>query len=265
MIIIKRLIKYTRSVLLLLLIFISFSACSSSPTLIEKYPDFLQRKDHISSISLCTDVLVVFDGVESGVVIDIPLSLIAGDSVLSLFKHGLEKKNYEIGKIYPTAVGYSLAGDEKHYKVFETETDYDLSTDSLKTISAPFLIDDEFLELEDVWNKNDQLINNVSADDSSSNWEQNQEKNYLLYINLEAQNVSTTKRLAEGLLTTLLTLGAATSSPEAEATASYWLYDMQSGKIVLSDGRIMRGPNLSGDNVVDLLEEMINNIPPKEK
>lgn len=155
-----------------LIIFLFFVGCSSSPHLIEKYPNFLQRKDHISSIALCTDVLVVFDGVESGVVIDIPLSLIAGDSILSIFKRELEKKNYHIGKTYSPAVGYSLSGDEIHYRVFEDEEDYSLSTDSLKMMSAPFVIEDEFLELEDLWNKKDRQTDAVSAGDSSKNFEQ---------------------------------------------------------------------------------------------
>lgn len=260
---IKKSIIHTGLILISLILFISITGCSSSPNVIERYPDFLHRKDHISSIALCTDVLVIFDGVEQGVVIDIPLSLIAGDSILSICKQDLEKKNYHIGEIYPPAVGYSLAGDEMHYRVFETEADYSLSTDSLKMMSAPFIIEDEFLELEDLWNKKDQHAGAVSAGGSSKNFEQNHEGEYLLYINLEAQNVSAAKRISEGLLTTLITLGAVTGGPEAEASASDRLYDLQTGNIVLSDGRIMSGPDLTGDNVADLLEEMLEEIPAK--
>jgi len=254
---------YFKTSVILFLAIIFVTGCSSSPNLIEKYPDFLKRKDHISSIVLCADVLVVFDGVESGVVIDIPLSLIVGDSILSIFKQELEKKNYHISEIYSPAVGYSLAGDEIHYRIFETIADYSLSTDSLKMISAPFVIEDEFLALEDLWNKKDVHTDAVSAVDSSRNVGRNQDGEYLLYINLEAQNVSAAKRISEGLLTTLITLGGVTDSPEAVASASYWLYDLQTGNIVLSDGRIMKGPDLTGDNVVDLLEEMLEEIPSK--
>jgi len=254
---------YFKTSVILFITTVFVTGCSSSPQLIEKYPDFLQRKDHISSIALCTDVLVVFDGVESGVVIDIPLSLIVGDSILSIFKQELEKKNYRIGEIYPPAVGYSLAGDEIHYRVFETISDYSLSTDSLKMSAAPFVIEEEFLALEDLWNKKDGRAGAVSAGDSSRNSVRNQDGEYLLYISLEAQNVSAAKRISEGLLTTLITLGTVTSSPEAVASASYWFYDLQTGNIVLSDGRIMKGPDLTGNNVVDLLEEMLEEIPSK--
>jgi hypothetical protein len=243
--------------------FLAATGCSSSPHLIEKYPDFLQKKDHISSIAICTDVLVVFDGVESGVVIDIPLSLIAGDSILSIFKRELEKKNYQIGEIYPTAVGYSLSGDEIHYRVFENEEDYSLNTDSLKMMSAPFVIGDEFYKLEDVWNKKDRHAGAVSAGDSSKIINQDQEGEYLLYAYLEAQNVSVSKRISEGLLTTVLTLGLVTSGPTARASLYYWLYDLKTSNVVLSDGRIMTGPDLTGENVADLLEEMLEEIPPK--
>jgi len=246
-----------------LITIILLTGCSSSPHLIEKYPDFLQRKDHISSIALCTDVLVVFDGVESGVVIDIPLSQTAGDSILSIFKRELEKKNYHVGEIYPPAIGYSLAGDEIHYRVFEDEADYSLSTDSLKMMSAPFVIEDEFLALEDVWNKKDGHAGAVSASDSSKNFGQYQQGEYLLYAYLEAQNVSVTKRIGEGLLTTVLTLGIVSSGPTAKASLFYWLYDLKTSNVVLSDGRIMTGPDLTGDNVADLLEKMLEEIPSK--
>ena len=255
--------SHKKSFLFGLIIFLFFGGCSSSPHLIEKYPDFLQRKDHVSSIALCTDVLVVFDGVESGVVIDIPLSLIAGDSILSIFKRELEKKNYHIGEIFAPVVGYSLSGDEMHYRVFEDEADYSLSTDSLKMMSAPFVIEDEFLELEDLWNKKDQQKGAVSAGDSIKNFEQYQDGEYLLYAYLEAQNVSATKRIGEGLLTAVLTLGMVSSSPKAKASLYYWLYDLKTSTVVLSDGRIMTGPDLTGDNVADLLEEMLEEIPSK--
>lgn len=254
---------YFKTSVILFLAIIFVTGCSSSPHLIEKYPDFLQRKDHISSIVLCADVLVVYDGVESGVVIDIPLSLIVGDSILSIFKQELKNKNYPIGEIFPPAVGYSLAGDETYYRVFETIGDYSLSTDSLKMSAAPFVIEDEFLTVEGLLNKKAGSTVAIPAGESSRNIGRNQEGEYLLYINLEAQNVSAAKRISEGLLTTLITLGAVTSSPEAVASASYWLYDLQTGNIVLSDGRVMRGPDLSGDNVVDLLEEMLEEIPSK--
>jgi len=94
--------------------FISLTGCAASPDIIEKYPNFFNRKENISSISLCTDVLILFDGVEPGVVVDIPLSKSVGDSILCIFKHVLEKKNYPIGEVYPAAVGYSLSGDETH-------------------------------------------------------------------------------------------------------------------------------------------------------
>jgi len=260
---IQKSIIYMKLLLCEFIFFIFLTGCSSSPHLIEKYPDFLQRKEHISSIALCTDVLVVFDGVEPGVVIDIPLSLIVGDSILSIFKQELEKKNYHIGVVYPPAVGYSLAGDEIHYRVFETKKDYSLSTDSLKMMSAPFVVEDKFLALEDLWNKKDQHAGAVSVGDSSGNFEQNQEGEYLLYAYLEAHNVSATKRISEGLLTTILTLGTVTSSPTAKASLYYSLYDLKTSNVVLSDGRTMTGPDLTGNNIADLLEDMLEQIPAK--
>lgn len=242
---------------------IIFTGCSSSPGLIERYPDFPDRKDHISSLALCTDVLVIYDGVEPGVIIDIPLSLIVGDSILTIFRQELEKRNYRISEIYPVAVGYSLAGDETHYKVFEKKEDYSGSSETLKMMAAPFVIDDKFLELEDLFKAAEERGVAVPAGDSSLHNEQDREGEYLLYISLEAQNVSVAKRIGEGLLTTIITLGTVTDGPVAQASAYYWLYDLQTGNIVLSDGRIMSGPDLTGDNVADLLEEMIGEIPAK--
>lgn len=260
----KKLIKagLNRGIFLIVpIIFFSFAGCSSSPSLIEIYPDFMISKDHVSSISICTDVLVVYDGVEPGVVIDIPLSVIVGDSILSIFKAELEKKNYQIGEIYPTAVGYSLGGDEKHYRVFETNADYSLSTDSLKMIPAPFLLEDKFLEAEDLLSEIEDLPAALSAADSSGYRDREREGQYLLYLYLDAQNVSLTKRIGEGLLISIISLGTVTASPEASASASYQLYNLQTGKVVLSDGRTMTGPDLTGENVADLLEDILEEIP----
>ncbi|HSD62739.1 MAG TPA: hypothetical protein VLB50_03040 [Ignavibacteriaceae bacterium] len=240
--------------------FISFTGCSSSPGLIEQYPDFLNRKEHISSISLCTDVLVFFDGVESGVIIDIPLSKEVGDSILSIFKRELEKKNYPVDEIYPAAVGYSMGGDERHYRVFETKEDYSRNTSSLKLVSPPFIMEDKFLEVEDLLNGK---LEAVSAGYGTGNFEQTPEGEYLLYCYVEGTNVSFTKQLGESFLSSLLSAGKLESHPVSGSNISYQLFDLQTGVVVLSDGRILENSDINGDNIADPLVDMLEEIPAK--
>jgi hypothetical protein len=244
-----------------LFIFMFFTGCSSSPGLIERYPDFLKRKDHISSILLGADVVVVFHGFESGEIIDIPLSLTIGDSILSIFKQALQKKNYPIGEVFPPAVGNALSGNEMYYRVFRDESDYSRNTDSLEMMPAPFVVNDKFLELQKIWNNKNRPAA-ASASDISKNYDEEQRK-YLLFAYLEAHNVSLSKRIGDGLLTTVLSLGTVSSNPVATASLFYWLYDLKTNDVVLSDGRTMTGPNLTGNNIADLMEKMLERIPLK--
>jgi hypothetical protein len=237
-----------------------FAGCGSSPSLIERYPDFLTRRNEISSISLCTDVLVIYDGTESGVVVDIPLSLIVGDSILKIFETSLTKKNYNVGSVFAPAVGYSLVADtkhrdQKHYKVFQKEEDYSLSMDALGTKAAPFVADDEFLALQDLLSEGNAAA--LSQDDSSS-----LEGEYLLYFWLEATNVSTSKIMLEGFLNSFLGISG---SPEAYAEGYYQLFDLYTGDVCLSSGWSLKGgSDLNGEKVADLLEDMIAEFPARD-
>lgn len=238
--------------------FISLTGCSSAPSLIEQYPDFMDRKESMTKISLCTDVLIIFDGVEAGTIIDIPLSKAVGDSILSIFKRELEKKNYPVGEVYPAAVGYSWGGDEKHFKVFETKEDYSRSNESLKWKSAPFVMEDKFLEVEDLLNGKPEV---VQVGDSIVSTEQTNQEEYLLYCFVEGTNVSFTKQLGESFLSSLLSAGEVESHPVSGSNISYQLYDLQTGKIVLSDERILQDKSLDADNIADPLNDMLEKIP----
>ncbi len=253
---ILRSIIFTGSFLSGFAFFISLTGCSSAPSLIEQYPDFMDRKESMTKISLCTDVLIIFDGVEAGTIIDIPLSKAVGDSILSIFKRGLEKKNYPVGEVYPAAVGYSWGGDEKHFKVFETKEDYSRSSESLKWKSAPFVMDNKFLEVEDLLNGKPGAV--PAGGDTIINSHQGE---YLLYCFVEGTNVSFTKQLGESFLSSLLSAGEVESHPVSGSNISYQLYDLQTGNIVLSDGRILQDKSLDADNIADPLNDMLEDIP----
>lgn len=247
-----------------LLVIPFFTGCYSSKAL-KKFPDYIDNKEKISSISLFSDIIVYNDGWEDGSIVNIPFSIQLSDSILKKLNEVLIKKNYTIKEIYPPTVGYFKTQDTIKYKVYESTLDYDKDIDSLKIISPPFYLQnlpsDSTLKL--IFKKNKNYSDSNVVRDSNLVYSSNA-RECIFVFHLEGNNVSVGKSLGIGLLTAVLTLGTVSIYPVSNITAYYWLIDANTGETILGDSRYLKGENIDEDNINDILLDFVKIIPPKK-
>lgn len=254
-----------RSKIFLIIIVIAFvlSGCFSSKAL-RYYPNYIERKEDISSLSLFTDVTIFNDGWEDGRIVNLPLSLELSDSVLKKLEKDFRSKNYLIKNIYPPAVGIFTGNDSTKYKIYETISDYDKNIDSLKYASPPFCLDTNQTkkELKFIFDKN---IAYYDENNKTKNIDSTIKVNgdFIFVFRLESNDVSFSKSLGEGLLTALFTLGTVSVYSVSYTLATYWIIDVKTGETILSDKKYLQGENTDKNNVVEILMDFLKVIPAK--
>lgn len=256
-------IKYLKLIFAIIVLSFIISGCYSSKAL-KYYPDYINKKENISSISLLSDIIIYEDGWEDGRIVNLPLSLEFSDSVLNILENDLIKKGYFVNFVYPPTVGLFKDGDTTKSKIYETIEDYDKDTDSLEIITPPYYLDSLHQELNfrAILEKNGLFYSETKElEETDSSYNSNGE--YLFIFSLESNNVSAGKSIGEGLLTALFTLGTVSVYSISATLTSYWLIDIETGETILSDQRYLEGEDTDRDNIREILMDFLKVIPPK--
>jgi hypothetical protein len=224
------------------------SACAVQTVKI--YPDFVQQKQKINTMTILCDYYVVDDVKGKADLADVPRNLEAAKTAMDALDAQLAAKGYKIVGKEVASMGLYEKNSTKTYKVAAEKSPASKEEiEKLPLAPPPFYVNKSLFDSNEKVRALDTVMEKLSTytrkagQPATTIPEATQirtgyNEDAILFLFMRGRDVPLGKSILEGTATTLLSLGMVTAYHTSYAAASIYMVDTKTGEIIWADGTV---------------------------